>query len=347
MEREVRYCTTEDGVRIAYCIEGDGPPLLLVHYVYSFSLTHLVPTYQQAIEQLASGYSIIRFDMRGTGLSQREVDDLSAHATRRDIEAVVDALELDSFSLLGAAFGGLRAIDYASSHPGRVTALVLYQAFPRLADAFPREMLPVVLSILQTKWDMGPRILANIATRSPDHDDHIGWTDIISQSITGDTMARLVQAQIDLDVTNQLERIQCPSLICHARKDIRLPFALGEELADGIPLSRIVPLDGDSGGAFTDPDQAVEAIQDFLREQYPETSALADDVEAPARPLTARETEILQLIAAGLTSREISEKLCLSIRTVGRHITNIYEKIGARTRADATSYAVRRDLLKE
>jgi DNA-binding CsgD family transcriptional regulator/pimeloyl-ACP methyl ester carboxylesterase len=278
-------------------------------------------------------------------MSQRDVGDFSVEATRRDMEAVVGALGLDSLIVFGAGVGGLRAIDFTANHPEIVAALILYETFPRMEDAFPRELLQIFLPIARLKWGIGTRVLTNVATgsRNPVHQEK--WKEMIDQSVTGDTVARLIETQMNLDVTDQLERIECPTLVCHSREGLEWPFALSERLAAGIAGSRLVALDGSSGGAFADADQAVEAIQSFLRALS--SPDLRDGGDPFAASLTPRETEVLGLIARGLTSKEISQQLSLSVRTVGRHITNIYGKLGVRTRAEATTYAVRQGLVKE
>lgn len=346
MDQAVRYCTTEDGVRIAYCVEGEGPPLLFVHYVYAFSLSHLVPLYNDAIRRIGEGRSLIRYDMRGSGLSQREVDDFSPDAAIRDIHAVVRALGLERVAILGAASGGGRAIDYTAHHPESVAALILYEAYPKLSEIFPRELLHSFALLARANWRNATRSLSDIATRTRDEVEQLQWMQLTQDSISGENMARLVEAHLDYDVSDLLARVQCPALVCHSRNDVQWPFALGRRLAEGIANARLVPLEGDAGGAFTDPDSAIQTMTDFLSEWQP-ASLLAPESDQQGKPLTPRETEILRFIASGMTSKEISERLHLSVRTVGRHITNIYDKIGARGRADATSYALRHGLAEK
>ncbi len=284
MEHEVRYCMTSDGVRIAYCVEGDGPPLLFMQAVHSFSLSHLVPTIDRALARFGLGRQLIRYDMRGTGLSQLEVDGFSPESDLLDMEAVLRAVAPERLAIIGVSLGGPRAIHYAARHPDQVDRLVLYETFSRVADAF------------------APGILQAFA---------------------------------------------CPTLVCHSVDDIYIPFALGRRMAELIPSARLVPFEGEAGGIFNH-GPAIEAIDAFLPRQLPD-AARGDQAaaDAPAPGLTPRETEILRLVAAGRTSGEISRELSLSIRTVGRHITNIYNKIGARGRSDATSYAIRHGIARE
>jgi len=149
MEREVRYCTTEDGVRIAYCVTGEGPPLVIsAPFIQSFSLNHVVPEFEGMLNRVGQGRQLVQYDMRGTGLSQREVGDLSYAATLLDLEAVVRALRLKRFSLWGMTIGGPRAIEYAVRHPRLVGRLILTGTFARLLDVFSRETLKGLCSIV-------------------------------------------------------------------------------------------------------------------------------------------------------------------------------------------------------
>jgi DNA-binding CsgD family transcriptional regulator len=146
-----------------------------------------------------------------------------------------------------------------------------------------------------------------------------------------------------VDVTALLPKVQAPTLVMHRTGIGPITVAMAREMASTIPNARlllskgswIVPYFGD------DSQDIAAAIRDFIATPSP-AGASAPDVSPSV--LTRRETEVLTLIAAGRTSSEISAELSLSVRTVGRHITNIYGKIGARTRADATSYAIRHRL---
>jgi DNA-binding winged helix-turn-helix (wHTH) protein len=129
--QEIRYCTTSDGVRLAYATTGSGPPLVKA----SNWLTHLdfewgSPIWRHWYAELSRHHRLVRYDERGNGMSQRDVDDVGFDTWVRDLETVVDAAGLDRFPLLGISRGGSIAIAYAVKHPERVTHLVLYGAFP-------------------------------------------------------------------------------------------------------------------------------------------------------------------------------------------------------------------------
>lgn len=345
MESGVRYCTADDGVRIAYTVEGDGPPLMLVHNIYSFSLAYLVPNYDDTVHRIGRGRTLVRYDWRGTGLSQRDAADLSSDAAIHDIEAVIDALRLERVILLGATVGGVRVIEYAIRHPDRVAGLILYESLPCLTEVYPQELLESTAKLARSNWRFSTRSVADVAIRRLDEEEGVRWEELTYKSTTGENMARLIEAEFGHDLSSQLPRIACPTLVCHAREDPLWPFEQSVRMAEAIPDARLVPLEGHEAGPFTNAQSAIDAIDAFIATLPPiDVPASPDEL---ARPLTPRETEVLRLIAAGRTSKEISDELSLSVRTVGRHITNIYDKIGARGRADATSFALRTGLLGE
>jgi pimeloyl-ACP methyl ester carboxylesterase/DNA-binding CsgD family transcriptional regulator len=338
------YCTTEDGVRIAYQVDGEGPPLLLCHWVYSFSLHSLVPTWDSAMQRLAERHSLIRYDMRGVGLSQRSVDDMSPVVMKRDIEAVVRALDLDRFTLLGVSHGGLRAIDYAVQNPKRITALILYEGYKSILDLFRREVLHALAQLSRANWHQATRTFVDFGVRKSDETVGLLVAEMMERSTSGEIVASQIESHIDYDVTPLLRRVLSPTLICQASGELPVMFEAGRRMAELIPNARMVTLEHEKDGPFNNPEEALEAIERFI------ATLPTDANESPNQPtsrLTHRELDVLRLIAAGKTSGEISAQLSLSIRTVGRHITNIYNKIGAHGRADATAYALRHHLLDD
>lgn len=128
----IRFCTAPDGVRIAYAVHGSGPPIVRA----STWLTHLEfdwksPVWHHWLAALSDGHTLFRYDERGCGLSDRDVEEPSLEAWVGDLETVVDAAEVERFALLGISAGGAISIAYAVRHPERVTHLALYGAYPR------------------------------------------------------------------------------------------------------------------------------------------------------------------------------------------------------------------------
>ena len=151
MEQDIRFCTTSDGVRIAYATAGQGPPLVRVLGWF----THLEfesenPVWRRQHEGMSSLFTYSRYDGRGMGLSDREVSDFSIDANVRDLEAVVDALGVERVAVFGVSQGGPTAIMYAARHPDRVSHLIIYGAAVR--PPWPEDQRETMLSLIKQGW---------------------------------------------------------------------------------------------------------------------------------------------------------------------------------------------------
>lgn len=341
----VRYVTTRDGVSIAFSTLGEGVPLV---YLGGGPWTHVelwdIPECRRWYERLAHGRMLVRYDVRGTGLSERDVADYSLDALVLDLEAVVNRLELRRFGLLGAADAGPVAIAYAARHPERVSRLILWCTWARGTDAgTPR--IRAWLSLLDQDWDLAAETCAHLS---------LGWAggelgrqaaQHLRESVTPQAMRAALVALGTHDATALLPAVQVSTLVFHRRAIPWLPVGVARALASGIPDARLTVLEGESTAPYLeDAEAAASAIDAFLGEADADLAAtdregLPHTRDTPAR-LTAREVEVLRLLAEGRTNVEIAEALFLSVRTVERHVANTYAKIGARGRASATAYAL-------
>ena len=251
-EREVRYCTTEDGVRIAYCVEGEGPPLVIVPvFVESFSLEHLTPSYGKFIARLGEGRMLIRYDIRGTGLSQREVTDVNLRSLVADIKAVITAAALGPVSIWANAASGSRAIEYAAHNPDDVRALILYGTQAVLTESFTMEALESMAAISRTNWEMASRIFADLGTaRLEAGDAAVGFAEQLKQSTTGEVVAKMILADADYDPRPIFQRVRARTLVIHRVNDSVFPLAGAQAIAAGIPGARMVTLPGAANGFF-------------------------------------------------------------------------------------------------
>jgi Adenylate cyclase, family 3 (some proteins contain HAMP domain) len=266
MEREVRYCTTDDGVRIAYCVEGEGPPLVSCPHLFeSFSLEHLFPQLQEIRRLFGEGHQVVRYDMRGTGLSQRDVADVSHKALVLDIEAVVKAAGVTGFALTGTAFSGARAIEFAVRHPEFVTHLVLWGVSARFTDANPEVQLRVFAELARTNWGVAVQAFVDREFREsqqmPDK-DLLGFATLIRESVTGEMAINILEEMFNSsDVRALLPLVTVPTLVIGREADLER----GQELAANIPGARLVLKMG-RGTSFV-PENArpgIAAIHDFL-----------------------------------------------------------------------------------
>lgn len=349
----VRYVTTPDGVRIAFWTLGEGLPLV---YLTGGPWSHVelwdVPACRQWNQRLAQSRRLVRYDVRGTGLSQRAVADHSLNALLLDLTAVVDGLGLERFALFGAADAGPLVVAYAARYPDRVAHLVLWCTWARSAD-LRLTRSPVWLGLLDQDWDLLPDTCAHLALGWPMGDIGRAAARRLIESVTPEVARAALAAVSQFDVTDLLPRLRMPTLVLHRRDIPWLPVGIARALASPIPDARLIVLEGESLAPFVGAAEPVaSAIDEFLHEGAGQAAPLAalgaardhedahltDPIETR---LTARERQVLRLLATGSTNAEIANELCLSTRTIERHVANSYAKIGARGRADATAYALR------
>jgi pimeloyl-ACP methyl ester carboxylesterase/DNA-binding winged helix-turn-helix (wHTH) protein len=249
--QEIRYCTTSDGVRLAYATTGNGPPLVKA----SNWLTHLdfewgSPIWRHWYTALSLHHRLVRYDERGNGLSQREVPDVSFDTWVRDLETVVDAAGLDRFPLLGISRGGAIAIAYAVKHPERVTQLVLYGAFAagKKHVGTPQELEArrALASLMRLGWGLNnPAFCKTFTCRfipeaTPEHER---WFDELQRvSTSPENAARLMERDDDIDVRPLLAQVKTPTLVIHCDRDHAVSPEKGRLLAAEIPGARYVSL---------------------------------------------------------------------------------------------------------
>jgi pimeloyl-ACP methyl ester carboxylesterase len=301
--------------------------------------THLELDWEKAsirrfLEQLASGFTLIRYDMRGSGLSDRDATDLSLEALVRDLETMVDDAGLKRFALASLGdLAGPTAVTYAARHPERVTHLVLNAPYARGADLAPTERQESIASYVA---DFGFPTFEFADAPGVDIEQHRDVRDVAKQAASYDVIVSVLRTMYAVDVRPLLGLLNVPTLVLHGRDDPFVPFELGRELAAQVTGAEFVPFDGSSAAPWAHSDVIVSEIQRFLESEVPH--------DLPGG-MTPREVEVLQLIASGLSNRQIANELSISVNTVDRHVSHIYSKIGASNRAEAASFAVRARLV--
>jgi DNA-binding CsgD family transcriptional regulator/pimeloyl-ACP methyl ester carboxylesterase len=346
----ISYARSADGVSLAFTVAGGGPVLVFVPWV-PFSNLRLEwqnPLLNQVFAQLAQELTLVHYDGRGTGHSQRDVTDLSLEAMVSDLEAVVDRAGLAQVSLLGQYNSCPHAIAYAARHPERVNRMVLFGGSARGWNAMSAKQTQALLSLIEQDWDL----FADAAAHQ-----WMGWSagetgravaDGIRAAVTPRVARATMQAASAADVTELLPRVAARTLVLHPRDMIQIPVDVARSLAMDLPRGRLVVLEGAQPVLFTErPDEIVSLLVSFFRDgvEPAETSAVAAGrLVPPSDGLSPRELEVLRLLAAGESNSQIARRLGLSTHTVERHVANLYRKIGARGRADATAYALRHGL---
>ena len=253
LRHEIHFCRASDGVRIAYAEVGTGPPLLkaanwLNHLEYDWES----PIWSPLLHELAAAHRLIRYDARGNGLSDWEVDDISFEAFVRDLESVVEATGIQRFALLGISQGCAVSIAYAVRHPERVSHLVLYGGFARgkRKRGSPQdiEQADAVLTLIRQGWGQENPAFRQIFTSlfiPGATAEQVQWFNELQQRTTSpENAARIRRAVDDIDVTDLLARVAVPTLVLHCRSDAGQPFEEGRTLAAGIRGARFVALEG-------------------------------------------------------------------------------------------------------
>ncbi len=267
MEPEVRYCTTSDDVRIAYDVTGRGPPTVWVSPIWGshLSVTWRDPRTRQFLETLAADFTLVRYDGRGSGLSQREPFDFSLEARLRDLEAVIDRTQTGSFALLGNLQGCQAAITYATRHPDRVSALILNNAYasgPRFFQESPAARFFVALQeVTEEQWDSVTLAISN-RMGPPDPEAAERFAELLRASMTPAGLLKLRDATRNIDLTPLLKDVSAPTLVVHQEGPL-IPLILSQELASGIPNARIVSIEAPAG-PFPDNTVVLRAIKAFL-----------------------------------------------------------------------------------
>jgi len=346
--QEIRFCRGVDNARIAYAIHGDGPPLVVV----SCWLSHLQfdwqsPVWRHFLDDLGRIATVVRYDERGFGLSDWSVSDFSLDARYADLEAVIEDSGLDRFALIGMSGGAPVALAYAARHPERVTRLISYGGSAR----WPAEPSPeadvreeAFQAMIRAGWAQPDNLFRRVFTSIfiPEAtEEQLSWVDNLQRMSTSTENAiasRVGRRQVD--VRPLLPELKAPTLVLHARGDRAVRFPFGSEVASLIPGARLVELDSSNHILLGDE----PAWQHFRREltAFIAPDARRREASSPATALlTLREREVLERATQGLSNGQIASELALSPRTVERHLSNAYLKLGvsgrtARTAAAAT-----------
>lgn len=350
----MRY--TQGAVRIAYDVIGAGTETLLVipgwvsHLTYDWASDDIRTYYQR----LCQGRRLIRYDKRGTGLSDRPTGSwhYEVRAQIQDALAVLDAEGVTRASILGWSEGGPIALQLGAEHRERVARLILYGTYAKIhrAPDYPYGADPhrarAMIDLVLAEWGLGSRAFADLFIPEADP-ERLAWFTAYQRAATSpQAAADFLRATYRIDVRKLLPDLQVPTLVLHRREDRVIPFALGAYLATALPMARLLPLHGEHHLPYFGDAQAVtDAIGDFLDAPNPSYASTAGTGMAAAVRLTPRELEILRLVAQGLHNREIAAKIAVSPATVGRHVHHILGKLQVGTRAAATAYAYRHGLV--
>lgn len=253
--QDVTFCRTTDGVHLAVATSGSGLPVVkCANWLNHIEYDWWSPVWSPLISHLSNRFRLIRYDERGNGLSDWDVQDLSFEAFVRDLEAVVDSLGLTRFALLGISQGAAVSIAYATRHPERVSRLVLCGGYVlghrKRANAHEIAQRKALEQLIELGWGQDNpafrQVFTSLFIPGGTPEQMQWWNELQRISTSPENAGRLSQAFGVIDVSGLLAKVSAPTLVMHSRGDARVPFDQGLRLAREIPGARFVALDSDN-----------------------------------------------------------------------------------------------------
>jgi pimeloyl-ACP methyl ester carboxylesterase/DNA-binding CsgD family transcriptional regulator len=346
--QRIRYVRTTDGVQLAWAEAGAGPVIIKA----ANWLTHLEYEWESAVWRhwlrfFTENFRYIRYDERGCGMTDRNVGDLSIDRWVADIEDIVAAADLrEPFSLLGISQGAAICAAYAVKHPERVSKLVLYGGYARgpfrRGDPDRASFYKAMIDMVRLEWGSDNPTFRQVFTSRfiPEAtDEQIGWyNDLCRKTLTPEIAAILLESRAGVDVTALLGEVRAPTLVMHATGDAVVPIAEGRILAAGIPGAQFIELDSKNHILLENEPAWERFCAEVLR--FTELKGVGEDSAFAA--LSSREREVLSLMTEGLGNAQIADRLSISEKTVRNHVSNVFDKLGVWTRAQAIVFAIDR-----
>ena len=344
--QRIRYLRTRDGLRLAWAEAGTGPVVVkaanwLTHLEYEWES----PVWRHWIRFFSDHFRFVRYDERGCGMTDRSVGELSFERWVEDLEAVVDAAGIEEpFTLLGISQGASVCVAYAARRPERVSRLLLYGGYARgwalRGDKRGQREYEAIVELVRQGWGRDNPTFRQLFTSRfipGGTSEQLAWfNELCRKTISPEMAAVLLDSRSRIDVRDLLGRVQAPTLVIHGRGDAICPISEGRFLASGIPGGQFVELDSanhillegePAWGRFRD------AVSEFMG------LGVRADADPAFASLSSREREILVLVTEGLGNAAIGERLSISEKTVRNHISNVFDKLGVWTRAQAIVFA--------
>src|SRR5687768_6382215 len=348
--QRIRYVRTTDGVQLAWADAGVGPVIIKA----ANWLTHLEfewesPVWRHWLHFFSDNFRYIRYDERGCGMTDRNVGDLSLDRWVGDVEDIVSAAAIqEPFSLLGISQGGAICVAYAVKHPERVSKLVLYGGYTRgpfrRGDPDRASFYQAMIDLVRLEWGSDNPTFRQVFTSRfipGGTDEQLDWyNDLCRKTLTPESAARLLESRAMIDVTELLGKVRAPTLVLHARGDAVVPIAEGQILAAGIPGAQFIELDS-KNHVLLENEPAWERFCDEVLE-FMGLKGSGRGEDSAFSSLSPREREVLTLITEGLGNAQIAARLSISEKTVRNHVSNLFDKLGVWTRAQAIVFAIDR-----
>jgi pimeloyl-ACP methyl ester carboxylesterase/DNA-binding CsgD family transcriptional regulator len=335
MEQDIRFCALE-GRRIAYATCGEGPPVVFgAKYVSHLEEEWDDKRARSFYEELAQRHTVVRYDRLGAGLSDRDLPaPASVELDTRTLRTVVQATTDQPVTMFSCSCSAIDTARLASETPELVDRVVFFGSFVS-RDDLPEATRRSLVDFARVNWPLAAQMLAGLIVPHASGDEISALTRHKRRAADADIAAAFLELELFADARPYLAGVTMPALVLHRRGDRAVPIARGRELASLLPNARFVALSGDSHLPHVDDQRELHrALAGFL-DDAPSAEAIGHS------PLSSREAEVLRLVAAGLSNREIASSLILSEHTVHRHVANILQKLMQSSRAAAAAQATR------
>jgi pimeloyl-ACP methyl ester carboxylesterase/DNA-binding CsgD family transcriptional regulator len=345
LRQHVRYVNAPDGTRLAWADSGAGPTIVkaanwLTHLEYEWES----PVWKHWLQFLSAHSRFVRYDERGCGMSDWKAGPLSIDGWAADLEAVIGAARpAEPVTLLGISQGAATCVQYAIRHPERVARMILYGGYAHggllRGSQEWRTAFQAMLDLTRVAWANDNPTFRQVFTSRfipGGTAEQLEWfNDLCKKTTPGAVVADLLQARALVDISEWLPQVRTPTLVLHARDDEVIPVAEGRLLASGIPGAEFVELDS-RNHILLEHEPAWQRFQDAVLAFLGGGETAASSVFAA---LSARERQVLALIADGLSNTDIAERLHISEKTVRNHASNLFDKLGVWSRAQAIVFA--------
>ena len=346
------------GLNIAYQVFGAGPPavVLVPGFISHVEFAWHDPLLARFLRKLTAFTRVVAIDKRGKGLSDRDPRRETPSLAERmdDIAAVMDAAGCPRAALLAWSEGGPASLLFARYAPERVAALMLLGTTTRFTagedfpEGIPRDMLELFIDTMREDWGTGVGFELYAPSMADDARMRSWWASYQRFASSPGAVAASLRMHLDVDVRHVLPDIAVPTLIMHRTHDMLVPVECARSTAARIPGARYVEQPGEDHMYWLgDQDDTLSAMRDFLA-GTPEGAPIAALRQSRRRPavgwesLTEAEMDVVRLVTAGMTNRQIAARLYLSPRTIQTHVSHIMRKLGVARRSEIAAETSRR-----
>jgi pimeloyl-ACP methyl ester carboxylesterase/DNA-binding CsgD family transcriptional regulator len=345
LRQHVRYVNASDGTRLAWAESGVGPVVVkaanwLTHLEYEWES----PVWKHWIQFFSAHCRFVRYDERGCGMSDWRDGALSLDQWAADLHSIIDAARpAGPVTLLGISQGAATCIRYAIRNPERVARLILYGGYAHggLKRGTPgtQSTYRAMIDLARVAWGKDNPTFRQVFTSRfipGGSREQLQWfNDLAMKTTSGEIVASLLEARAVVDIADSLGAVRAPTLVLHARNDEVIPIAEGRLLASGIPGTEFVELDS-RNHILLEQEPAWQRFREAVLSFLQAEPAATDSAFAA---LSGRERQVLALMADGLSNADIAERLQISEKTVRNHASNVFDKLGVWSRAQAIVFA--------